>query len=133
VTRSANVEAFLRGMEAANRGDIEGTIAMSAEDIVMWALRSGVSGEYRGHDGIRQLHADNDESFEVWRLDYPDVRDLGDGRVLAIGTTHIKGKAGGVEIDVPSAGIATFENGKMKCWHDYGGRREALAAAGLSA
>jgi hypothetical protein len=27
----------------------------------------------------RKLHADNAESFEVWRLDYPDVRD-GDRR-----------------------------------------------------
>jgi hypothetical protein len=43
----------------------------------------------------------------------------------------VKGRAGGVEIEVPSAGIAAIENGRLKSWHDYGNAREALAAAGL--
>jgi ketosteroid isomerase-like protein len=127
----ANVDAFLRGTEAANRGDVEEVIATATEDVVMWALRSPVDGEYRGHDGLRKLQADNDENFDVWRIDFTDVRDLGD-RVLAIGTLHIRGRGGGVETDVPTAGIATFEDGKLKRWHDFGDRRKALAAAGLS-
>ena len=60
------------------------------------------------------------------------MRDLGDDRVLAIGTLHIKGRGGGVEMDVVVAGISTYENGKLKRWHDFGDRREALAAAGLA-
>jgi ketosteroid isomerase-like protein len=126
-----NVELFQRGVEANNRGDVEALQALAARDIVIWALRSPVDGEYRGHDGIRKMHADNRENFDVWRLDYPDVRDLGDGRVLAIGTLHIRGRGGGVETDVPTAGVATFANGKMTRWHDYGDPRKALAAAGL--
>ena len=132
MTRSRNVEAFRRGTDAANRADVEAMLAEAAEDVVVWALRSAVDGEYRGHEGIRKLMADSTENFEVWRSEYSDVRDLGDDRVLAIGMVHIKGKGGGVETDVPSAGIASFEYGKLKRWHDFGDRRKALAAAGLA-
>jgi ketosteroid isomerase-like protein len=119
-------------MAAANRGDLDGMLAETTEDVVLWARRSAVSGEYRGHDGIRRLFADNAESFEVWMVDYTDVRDLGDDRLLAMGTVRIKVRGGGVETEAPSAGIAEFENGKLKLWHDYGDRREALAAAGVT-
>jgi ketosteroid isomerase-like protein len=129
---TSNVDVLRRGIEAMIRGDLDGMLAESAEDVVLWARRSAVAGEYRGHDGIRRLLADNAESFESYRVDYTDVRDLGDDRLLAIGTVHIKVRGGGVETDAPSAGIAEFENGKLKRWHDYGDRREALAAAGLA-
>jgi ketosteroid isomerase-like protein len=128
----SNVDSLRRGVEAANRGDAEAWIAEAAEDVVMWARRSPVSGEYRGHDGMRKFMADNAESFEAWHIDVVDVRDLGDDRVLAIGTLRIKGRGGGVEMEVPTAGIATYEDGKLKRWHDFGDRREALAAAGLA-
>jgi hypothetical protein len=59
------------------------------------------------------------------------VRDLGDGRVLAIGMLHIRGRGGGAETDVPTAGIAILEGGKMTRWEDYGDRGKALEAAGL--
>ena len=128
----SNVDAFRRIAETANRGDLDRFLADIAEDVVVWARRSAVAGEYRGHAGIREMFADNEESFEVWRVDFTDLRDLGDDRVLAIGTVHIKVQAGGVEMDAPTAGIVEFENGKITRWHDYGDRGEALAAAGLS-
>jgi SnoaL-like protein len=78
MTQSASVELFFRVLEANNAGDVEATIALSAEDIVIWAGRSPVGGEYRGHEGVRQFHADNAENFEVWHLEYPDVRAQGE-------------------------------------------------------
>jgi ketosteroid isomerase-like protein len=129
---TSNIDVFLRSAEAANRGDVDRMLADIAEDVVVWGRRSAVAGEFRGHDGVREMFADNAESFEVWRVDFTDVRDLGDDRLLAIGTVHIKVRAGGVEMDAPSAGVVEFENGKIKRWHDYGDRGEALAAAGLS-
>jgi ketosteroid isomerase-like protein len=129
---TSNVEVLRRGIDAMNRGDLHGMLAESAEDVVVWARRSAVAGEYRGHDGIHRLLADNAESFEAYRVDYTDVRDLGKDRLLAIGTVRVKVRGGGVATEAPSAGIAEFENGKLKRWYDYGDRDEALAAAGLS-
>jgi ketosteroid isomerase-like protein len=127
-----NVETFLGFVEAMNRGGSEEMFGRIAEDVVVVALRSEVEGEYRGHAGIRKLGEDNTENFDVWRIHFPDVRDLGD-RVLAIGTLHIRGRGGGVETDVPTAGVASFDvQGNLIRWEDFGDRRLALEAVGLS-
>ena len=129
---TSNVDVLRRGIEAMNRGDLSGMLAESAEDVVVWARRSAVAGEYRGHVGIQRLFADNAESFEAYKVEFTDVRDLGDDRLLALGTVRVKVRGGGVATEAPSAGIAEFENGKLKRWYDYGDRGEALAAAGLA-
>ena len=126
-----NVKAFRQGMEAINSADVDAALRVVAEDVVMRAARSGVEGEYRGFDGIRRFFADTADNFDVFRLDYSDVRDLGD-RVLAIGTIHIRAKGSGVETDIPTAGVATFRDGKMTGWEDFRERRIALKAVGLS-
>jgi ketosteroid isomerase-like protein len=123
-----NVEAFLTGVEAINRGEPELLLDGASEDVVIVALRSAVEGEYRGHEGLRRFLSDNRQAFEVFEARYSDVRDLGD-RVLAIGELRIRGRGGGVETTVPTAGIATFTDGRMTMWKDYGDADEALSAA----
>ncbi len=113
------------------RGDVEGLLSVVAEDVVWLAARSAVEGAYRGHAGIRKFFADNEENFELFVPEFRDVRDLGD-RVLAIGTIHIRARGSGVETDIPTAGIATYERGKLVRWEDFRDRRLALEAAGLA-
>jgi ketosteroid isomerase-like protein len=125
-----NVEAFRSAIDAVNRLDIDAALPYAAPDVVFIPLRAAVSGAYHGHEGIRQWAVDTDESFDVFRIDLTDVRDLGDD-VLALGTLRVRGKGGGVEMDVPTAGIAKFENGLLVKWEDFGDRRKALHAAGL--
>ena len=79
---------------------------------------------------MRRFWADTAESFEVFQAEFTDVRDLGD-RVLAIGTVHIRGRGGGVDMDIPAAAVATFEDGKMARWEDFRERALALEAVGL--
>ena len=126
-----NVEAFREINEALRRGDVEAVLRRVDEEGVFLAARSAVEGAYRGHDGIRRFMADNQENFEKFEPDYPDVRDLGN-RVLAIGTIHVRGRGSGVETDIPAAGIATFnEEGRLIRWEDFRERHLALEAAGL--
>jgi len=127
-----NVVAFLAVMQAINCGEVEGVLRASAEDCVLLPLRSAVAGGFHGHDGIRELFADSAETFEVFQVDWRDVRDLGD-QVLAIGTVHLRGRGGGVETDIPTAGVAIFRDGKLTAWQDFGDRRAALKAVGLEA
>jgi ketosteroid isomerase-like protein len=127
-----NVEAFRRGTDALERGTVDTALLdeLIDPDVIFEPLRAPVSGTYRGHEGIRQFIADTAESFDVFRFDRSDIRDLGD-RVLAIGTLHIRARQGGVETDVPTAGIATYRDGRLIRWQDFGDKRKALEAAGL--
>ncbi len=127
-----NVELFRRGNDALERGDLDDALIEELIDpeVIFEPLRAPVSGAYRGHDGIRQFIADTAESFDVFRFDRPDIRDLGD-RVLAIGRLHIRARQGGVETDVPTAGIATYRDGRLVHWKDFGDKGKALEAAGL--
>ena len=56
---------------------------------------------------------------------------LPDGRLLSIGRIRVKGKGGEDETAVKTAGIATFRNGRMLSWHDYGDEAIARAKAGV--
>jgi ketosteroid isomerase-like protein len=125
-----NVEVLEQVVEALGRGDVDELLSLAAKDVVWIAARSAVEGVYDGHDGLRKFCADNAESFEVFRPEMDEVQDLGD-RVLAVGTIHIRGRGSGVETDIPVAGIATFEQGKLTRWEDFRDRHLALEAVGL--
>jgi ketosteroid isomerase-like protein len=129
---SENVELVRASVEAFNRGDYEAWLATIDPEIVFEPLRAPIEGAYRGQAGIRAYLADTTESFEVFRIEHSDVRDLGNERVLAIGTVHLKTKESGIETDVPTAAIASTRDGLMTHWKDYGDRDAALKAAGLS-
>jgi len=126
----ANVDAFLTAIDASNRGEPESALVFVSEDVVFLPARSAVEGGYLGHDGVRRFWADNAENFEVFEAEFTDVRDLGD-RVLAIGTVHVRGRGGGVDITIPTAAVATFEDGRMTRWEDFRDRALALEAVGL--
>jgi ketosteroid isomerase-like protein len=126
-----DVERLKAGFDALNLGKLEAALEMADPEVVFEPLRSPVSGAYHGHDGIRAFFADTVEMFDRFQVEYSEVKDLGDGRVLAIGTMRARVKRGGVETEVQSAGIATFRDGRLLRWKDYGDRAAALEAAGL--
>jgi ketosteroid isomerase-like protein len=126
-----NLERFRRGVEAVNRGDVEAAIDLIDPEVSWEPLRTGISGVYRGHAGIRRFFADSAEIYESMLIDYTDVRDLGDGRILAIGKLHVRGRGSGIEINVSSAGIATYRDGLLVQWKDFADAAAARRAAGL--
>src|SRR6476619_3297041 len=108
-----NVE-IVRGItRAVNHGDVDYVIRHTTEDVVIVAARSAVEGAFVGHEGVRKFFADNATNFDVFLGRYDDVRDIGEDRVLAIGTIHIRGRGAGVETDITVAGIATYRGGKL--------------------
>lgn len=126
-----NIEALRQGVDAFNRGDLEAWIGYIHPDVVFEPIRSSIEGAYRGHAGIRRYFEDNRESFDSFRLNFTDIRDLEDERVLAIGTFHLLARGSGIETDLPIAAIATSRDGLLVHWKDYGDRAKALEAAGL--
>jgi ketosteroid isomerase-like protein len=126
-----NIEALRQGLDAFNRGDLEAWIGYIHPDVIFEPIRSQIEGAYRGHAGIRRFFEDTRESFESFRLNVTDIRDLGHERVLAIGTLHLRAPGSGIETDLPIAAIATSRGGLLIHWKDYGDRAKALEAAGL--
>jgi ketosteroid isomerase-like protein len=127
-----HIELFLRGTDAMNRLDANTLLDMVSERTVFEPLRAQTEGAFVGPEGMRRFLADTAEAFDLFKATYPDIRDLGDGRLLAIGTLRVRGRTSGVESDVPLAVVAEFRDGILLRFKDYGDARLALEAAGLA-
>jgi ketosteroid isomerase-like protein len=130
-----NVEAFKRGLEAGNRGDVE-TLLEVLDPAVTWrsalhALLGGEATVYRGHDGVREMLRDLNEAFDEIQIEISEIRDLGD-RLVAIGRNRARGAASGADVGSPFAFVAEFKNGKAISIRGYLDPTEAIEAAGLS-
>jgi len=69
---------------------------------------SSVSGPpYRGYAGIEQWQREIDEQFSEWQSRHDDVREVGN-TVIVIGSVHARGRASGIEFDLPYALVADF-------------------------
>jgi ketosteroid isomerase-like protein len=130
-----NVAAFKRGLEAGNRGDIDGLLDELHPEIewhsALHALMGGQQTVFRGHEGVRRMIGDLYETFSEVHIEMSDFRDLGDG-LIAIGSTRTRGKASGAETETPLVLVTEISNGKTISIRAYLDRQEALAAAGLS-
>ena len=128
-----NVEAFKRGLEAGNRGDVDGLLAELHPEIewhsALHVLMGGEQTVFRGHAGVRRMLGDLYETFAEVRIEMSEFRDLGDG-VLAVGRTRNRGKASGVETETPLALLTKIKDGKTISIRAYHDPEEALQAAG---
>jgi ketosteroid isomerase-like protein len=130
-----NVEAFKRGLEAGNRGDV-GALLDELHPKIEWhsalhALMGGQETVFRGHNGVRRMLRDLNETFAEVHIEMWEFRDLGDG-VVAVGRTRNRGRASGVETETPLALVTEITDGKTISIRAYLDREEALEAAGLS-
>jgi ketosteroid isomerase-like protein len=130
-----NVEAVQRAVEAYNHRDVEALVAEAHPDIewhpAILMMLSGKETVYRGHEGIRQLMKEIDETLAVIHGELSEFHDLGD-RVLAVGRIKTRGKASGVDTEAPVGYVADFRDGKFVRVRTYLDPTEALEAAGLS-
>ena len=130
-----SVEGFKSGVEAYNRRDADALLEyMDAE--VEWypAILVGLGGEaavFRGHDGIRAMLREVDETLAEIHVEVSEIRDLGD-RIVAFGRLRTRGKTSGVETESPFGYVAHFRNDKAFLVQTYLDPAEALEAAGLS-
>ena len=129
-----NVEAFKRGLEAGNRGDVE-TLLQELDPEVEWhsALHAFLGGEqtvFRGHDGVRDMLRDLNDAFSEIHIEISEIRDLGD-RLVAIGRNRARGKESGAETVTPLAFVTEVKNGKAISIRAFLDPKEALEAAGL--
>ena len=126
-----NVERFIKGFQAFNRGDIAGALRIMDPEIVWEHRLADLQGKLVGPDAVTGWFSDLYEHFQVVEIDCPDVRDLGD-RVLGLGTIRATGRGSGVVTELTFATVARFRDGLMTEYTDFGDVEKALEAAGLS-
>jgi ketosteroid isomerase-like protein len=128
----ANVDRFVKGIEAFNRNDIPGVFRFMDPEIHYVHRLAALQGDFVGLDGVRGWFADLAEYFENGQVHLRDVRDLGDDRVLGLGILRATGKGSGVETEETFAALARYRDGLMIEYIDFGDVDQALEAAGLS-
>ena len=128
-----NVEAFKRGLEAGNRGDVEALLEVLDPEVewhsALHALMEGETTVFRGHDGVRELLRDQYEVFDEIHIELSEIRDLGD-RLVALGRTHAHGGASGADVQTPIGLVTEFKDGRAISIRGYLDHEEALEAAG---
>jgi ketosteroid isomerase-like protein len=130
-----NVAVFRRGAEAYNRRDAEAFLEDAHPDVewrpVFQTLLGGGATVFRGHDAIRRMFQEVDESLAAIDAEWSDIRDLGE-RVVATGRLHIRGRESGVETESPLGIVVDFSDGKVLRVQTFLDPAQALDAAGLS-
>lgn len=137
----SNVDQFLDCAAAFNRlaatpeafkfADVEAWLSAFDPEVRFEPQQSEIDGGYVGHYGLLRWLTDLAAHYGPGRLEFTDVRDLGDS-VLGLGTIHIVGKASGIETEVPSGVVATFRDGLITNFKDYGHHEDAIAACASS-
>jgi limonene-1,2-epoxide hydrolase len=123
------VEIFRECVDALNRVDRAEIQRLVDPQIVFVPMRAAVTGAFIGHAGMDEFLADNEDKYEYFLAEFDTLEKLPDGRVLSIGTIRVKGLGGEEETCVKTAGIASFRDGRMLSWHDYGDEATARAQA----
>ena len=128
-----NVEAARQLVEAFNRRDLAGmTDGFNPE--IEWMPVGPAAVErsvYRGRDEVSDGFAATWETWEVFRLDEHEARDLSDS-VLWLGRAHLTGGASHQELDQEFAVRLLIDGGQFVRIEGFRTWREALEVAGLS-
>ena len=126
-----DIDVLRSGYEAMQRGDVETLVELCDPEVEFVALVSAVEGaSYRGHDGIRRFFNDLGQAWEEW-LPVPAEFSLVGDSVLVMGTTSMRGKGSGVEMEMDWGQVFEFRGGKVVWTRIYADREEAAEAAHL--
>jgi ketosteroid isomerase-like protein len=128
-----NVELVRKSIEAWNQRDRETLMSYTTAD-VEWEAGGPAAVEqplYRGRDELASGTEALWETWEEFRLQETDVRDLGDS-VLWMGRMRLKGDASHVELDQEFAIRFSVRDGEIARGKAFLSWQEALKAAGLS-
>src|SRR5215216_2063999 len=126
-----NVEIALAAVDAWNRGDREAWMALWDEEAEFYPLRAQLEGEsYRGHDGLARFLGEMAEDWEEVRFEIDEARDAGE-QVVGIGRFRARGRASGVDLNVPLGVVPRVQRGKIVYIRFFSEPADALEAAGL--
>ena len=126
-----NVETVRRMYGAYLGGDAEGALAHFAPDVVSDHSRRLGGGVAHGREGLRRQITEWVGTFEGYREEIEEVRDLGD-LVYVVASQRARGKGSGAVVETRYALLYEVRGDQITRLTAYPTPGEALEAAGLS-
>jgi ketosteroid isomerase-like protein len=125
-----SIEVARRSFEAWNRGDTETWIESWDEEAEFHPMRARLEGgAYRGHQGLRRFISEMSEEWDEVRFEVDSIQEAGQ-MLVATGRVSAKGRASGIDLDVPLALVGRVCAGKIAYSRFYPSPEEAFRAAG---
>jgi ketosteroid isomerase-like protein len=131
------VEVARRAFVAFNRTFTEGTrdlydvLDPDVEWIPITSILEG--GTYRGEQGVREWMRDMKHDWTAYEVKPERFRDLGDGRVLILGSWRAQGVRGEVPLEFPQAAwLCDVAGDRITRLQAFTDRRKAIKAAGVA-
>jgi ketosteroid isomerase-like protein len=129
--RVGKADLVLELIEAWNAGNRERLAAVLAPDAEIRTMRAELEGRpYVGVEGFHQALSDFDEDWDFVRFEADEIRERGDFVALEL-RLRSKGKASGVELDVPIGWLWEFREDQVVRLQTYSEPPEAFRAAGI--
>jgi ketosteroid isomerase-like protein len=130
----ADFEVIRRAWRASGQKDLAALERDLDPDIVTIPFGAAMEGKsYRGVDAVVGWLRDeiwaNWEHFDTVPEEFTRVGQ----RILVTGRWHARGKASGVELDIPATWVIEVRDGKITYWRTYTDRHQALRDIGLEA
>ena len=127
----ANLELARQAYARWAEGDLEGALEFSTPDFeFVPAIAAGVEGgSVKGRDAVRRFFAGLDETWETFRIEMDEFREVGD-QVMGIGRLTAKGRGSELELDQPMYSVVWIRDGKLTRMQSFLDRDAAEAAAG---
>jgi uncharacterized protein len=126
-------EVVCKAWAAFGRDEIPAVVALAAEDIEIIPFGAAFQGRaYQGHEGILDWWENEILANWEWFHTLPEeFRAVGD-RLLVFGRWRARGRASGVDLDVPATWVVEVRDGKIARWQTFTDRSEALESVGLT-
>ena len=106
-------------------------MALWDEEAEFYPLRAQLEGEaYWGHEGMERFLSEVAEDWEEVRFEIDETRDAGE-QVVGIGRFRARGRASGVDLNVPLGVFTRVRRGKIVYTRLFSEPAAALEAAGL--
>jgi ketosteroid isomerase-like protein len=133
-----NVEVVRSLFEAFNRRDYASAVEYVHPE---GEIRPGVAGldtagpgsgrRLCGRDQVQRFFEDGGDVWESMTVEFEEVTETPDGRVLAVESWCLRGRDG-IKVDANCADIYSFRDGLIVRGDGFRSKAEALAAVGVS-
>ena len=128
-----NVEIVRKAIEAWNQREADLLLSYAAPEIE-WMPAGPAAVEravYRGHDEVASAYAAVWETWDLFRFEGSQLRDLGDS-VLWLGRVKMRGSTSHVELDQEFAAHWMLRDGKLIRIQAFLSWQDALEAIGMA-
>jgi uncharacterized protein len=116
-------------IDAFNQRDTSVLLELVHPDVEWVPLRAVLYGDvYRGHEGIQRFITDMDNDIERMQVRVDDLFEVGEN-VVIYGSIVGKGRAGGMDLDLPIGWVIRVHDGRVAYLRAYPERTDALRAA----